>query len=203
MSDTASHATQAIAAEAARLIADDGLDYASAKAKAARALDIRRPTLPSDERVEEALREHLALFHADTQPGELRALRTVALRWMQRLAEHRPHLGGAVWRGTATRHSAVTIDLYTDDPKALPIELINRGLDPEVHSLSERQRDTAVLRVFDRVPGWHEPVAVHLAVRETDELRGALKPDSQGRTWRGGLTAVQGLLETPDTEPDR
>ena len=36
--------------------------------------------------------------------------------WMLRLAEFRPYVGGAVWRGTATRWSAVHLDLYCDDP---------------------------------------------------------------------------------------
>ena len=69
------------------------------------------------------MREHLALFCADTQPAELRALRGLALRWMQRLAEFRPHLSGAVWRGTATRLSSIHLDLYCDDPKAAEIAL--------------------------------------------------------------------------------
>ena len=45
---------------------------------------------------------------------------------MERLAEFRPHLAGAVWRGTATRLSAMHIDLYCDDPKAAEIALINQ-----------------------------------------------------------------------------
>ena len=53
---------------------------------------------------------------------------------MQRLAEFRPHLSGAVWRGTATRLSAVHIDLYCDDPKAAEIALINLGIDYDVVS---------------------------------------------------------------------
>jgi hypothetical protein len=52
----------------------------------------------------------------------------MALRWMQRLRPFRPHLGGAVWRGTATRLSAVFIDLYCDDPKSAEIELLNQGI---------------------------------------------------------------------------
>jgi exodeoxyribonuclease-3 len=41
------------------------------------------------------------------------------LRWMARLADFRPHLSGAVWRGTATRLSDVHLDLYCDDSKAI------------------------------------------------------------------------------------
>ncbi|MCE2657207.1 MAG: hypothetical protein LW854_03020 [Rubrivivax sp.] len=186
--------TEAIAHEAARLIAETGLDYASAKAKAARALDLRRPTIPSDEAVEAALREHIELFCAQTQPQELQALRQLALAWMERLGAHQPHLSGAVWRGTATRHSPISIDLYADDPKAVPIELLNRGVPHEVTTHDRGRRETTWLIVQDRIAAWSEPVAVQLAVRETDELRGALKPDSQGRSWRGALPAVRAMV---------
>lgn len=120
----AATSAEEIAAAAARLVADEGMEYAAAKRKAARALERhggRRTELPSNEQVEDQLREHLALFHADTQPAELRALRELALVWMERLAEFRPHLSGAVWRGTATRLSAVHLDLYCDDEKAIEI----------------------------------------------------------------------------------
>ena len=50
--------------------------------------------------VEDAVFEYIELFCADTQPAELRALRELALVWMERMAEFRPHLTGAVWLGT-------------------------------------------------------------------------------------------------------
>jgi hypothetical protein len=92
---------QAIAAEAARLIVDGGMEYGPAKHKAALALGLRRAEMPSNEHIEDAVFEHLALFCADTQPAELAALRGLARSWMLRLAAFRPYLAGAVWRGTA------------------------------------------------------------------------------------------------------
>src|SRR5262245_39689566 len=101
-------AAEEIASAAARLVVDEGMEYAQAKRKAARTFG-RHPrsgaVLPSNELVEDEVRSYLDLFCAHTQPGELRALREVALRWMLRLTELRPHLSGAVWRGTATRLS--------------------------------------------------------------------------------------------------
>lgn len=184
-----------IASIAARLVVDEGMEYAQAKRKAARSLG-RMPRggaeLPSNEQVEDEVRCHLALFCADTQPGELRALRELALRWMQRLAEFRPHLSGAVWRGTATRLSAIHIDLYCDDPKAAEIALINQGVaydsagDGDVHYLSLAQA----------CPALGEPVTLHLAVRDFDDQRGALRPDARGRSWRGDTAALQRLLQS-------
>lgn len=190
-----SHTTRAIAAEAARLIADNGLEYGQAKSKAARALGSRRAELPSNEEVEDALREHLLLFCGDSQPAELRALREIAAQWMARLAAWRPHLGGAVWRGTATRHSAVHIDLYCDDPKSAPIELLNRGIAHDLDSLDDGDEPVQVLTLSTPAAALGEPVTVHLYVRDADDLRGALRPDSRGRSWRGDLAALHQLLE--------
>ena len=103
---------QELAAVAARLVVEEGMEYSAAKRKAARDFGAR-PELPSNEQIEDAVREHIELFCADTQPAELQALREAALLWMGRLAEFRPHVSGAVWRGTATRLSSVHLDLYT------------------------------------------------------------------------------------------
>ena len=180
------------------------MEYGPAKSKAARTLarhgGPQRPELPSNEAVEAQVREWLALFHADTQPAELRALREVALSWMQRLVEFRPHLNGAAWRGTATRLSALHIDLYADDSKATEIALLNQGIDHDVHTLEQPgQPPLDVLSVASYSPALQDTVTVHLIVRDKDDLRGALKPDAQGQTWRGDTRALMGLMGLADT----
>lgn len=184
-----------VAAAAAALVADEGLEYAAAKKKAARALG-HRGELPSNEQLEDAVREHLAVFHAETQPDELRALRRLALDWMQRLARFRPHLSGAAWRGTATRQSALHIDLYCDDPKSAEIALLDLGLDFDVATLERPgQAPLDVLSVAAPLREWRDTVTIHLLVRDLDELRGALQPDARGRSWRGDAAALQRLLD--------
>lgn len=190
-----------IAAAAARLVVEEGAEYAAAKQRAARDLGRRggrAVELPGNEQLEDAVREHIALFCADEQPGELDALRQLARRWMQRLAGFRPHLAGAVWRGTATRRSAIHLDLYCDDPKAAQIELINAGVDFDSAQIDPPGRSgrepLQVLSLADRVPGWHEPVTLHLTLHDHDDLRGALRPDARGRTWRGDLAGLERLL---------
>ena len=189
-------ATARIAAEAARLVVETGMEYGPAKQKAARALGERRAVMPANEEVEDQVREYLALFCAETQPAELAALRRVAAEWMARLAEFRPHLAGAVWRGTATRHSAVHIDLYCDDSKAAEIALLNLGVGHDVDTLDGggRGEPVDVLTVAAPCPELGAPVTVHLFVRDFDDLKGALKPDARGRSWRGDLAALQALL---------
>lgn len=183
-----------IATSAARLVVDEGMEYAAAKRKAARDFGPRH-TLPSNEELEDAVREHIGIFCADTQPTELQALRDVALLWMQRLADYRPHLSGAAWRGTATRLSAVHVDLYCDDPKAAEITLINAGVNYDVGSLNRPGREPlCVLTVSSKSAALGEPVTVHLLLHDADDQRGALKPDARGRGWRGDIAALQRLL---------
>jgi hypothetical protein len=181
-----------LAAAAAALVVDEGMEYAAAKRKAARGLGVNKQ-LPSNEEVEDAVREHIAIFCADTQAAELQALREVALLWMQRLAEFRPHLSGAVWRGTATRLSAVHLDLYCDDPKAAEIALINAGVDYDVGALDKagRREPLNVLSVSSPSAALGEAVTVHLMLYDYDDQRGALKPDARGRPWRGDPAALQ------------
>jgi hypothetical protein len=190
-------AAEEIASAAARLVVDEGMEYGQAKRKAARVLGRRQrggAELPSNERVEDEVRAYLELFCADTQPDELRAMRRVALRWMQRLAEFRPHLSGAVWRGTATRLSSIHIDLYCDDAKGAEIALINLGVHYDVAG-NDGDAEVHYLSVAEHCAELDEHVTLHLAVRDLDAQRGALKPDTHGRSWRGDAVALQRLLD--------
>jgi len=187
-----------IAATAARLVVEEGLEYGPAKRRAARELDRRGRAardMPSNDELEDEVRAYLALFCADTHPAELAALRALAARWMQRLTEFRPHLGGAVWRGTATRRNDIHITLYCDDPKSCEISLIDRGVDYRV-GCAPGPRGVAVdvLSLSDDCPELGERVGVHLTVLDHDDLRGALKPDARGRTERGDFAALQQLI---------
>lgn len=190
-----------IAAAAARLVVDEGMEYAQAKRKALRSLGLgnaRQSQLPSNEQLEDQVREHIAIFCADTQPAELLALRELALVWMDRLAEFRPHLSGAVWRGTATRLSAIHLDLYCDDTKSAELALINHGVDYDVGSRPDpRGGQVDMLSIASRCAALGETVTLFLTVLDHDDLRGALKPDARGRSWRGDATALRRLLAEP------
>jgi hypothetical protein len=189
-----------VAAAAARLIVEEGMEYGPAKWRAAQALGggrLRSAELPDNLAVEDEVRAYLAMFCADTQPAELAALRKVAAEWMERLAEFRPHLAGAVWRGTATQHNDVTLQLFCDDPKSAEIALINLGGHFEVGSTTGfRGEAVDVLSVFSASPELGRSVTVHLAVHDHDDLRGALKPDTSGRPQRGNLSALRKLEES-------
>lgn len=196
--------TDEIATAAARLVVEEGMEYAHAKRKAARTLgrhSVRPAELPSNEAVEDEVRAYLAVFCADTQPKELAALRRLALSWMARLAEFRPHLTGAVWRGTATRLSNLHLDLFCDDPKSAEIGLINLGVDYDVDSRTRSGGEPEEVLVLDApCRELAESITLFLHVRDLDDLRGALKPDASGRTWRGDADALRRLLDAEEAQ---
>ncbi|WP_420996423.1 UDP-N-acetylmuramate--alanine ligase [Cupriavidus sp. 30B13] len=211
-----------IAQAAARMIAEDGADYASAKRKAARQLlgDVRvaGEWLPDNETVEAEVRAYQALFHSDSQPRILALLRRLALLAMRDLAGFRPYLAGAVLNGTATEHSDIYLQCFCDSPKDLTLHLLNAGVDfdtsesrhfagrGDVETLSflwkgqwPAQREARLLAGEVRAE-LGQPVGIHIALYDADDERGAVRADAGGRVARADLAAVQALvaLAAPD-----
>ena len=189
-----------IAAVAARMVAEEGLDYGAAKRRAVKQMGLPlRTALPDNSQVEVSLAEYIAWCCADTQPAELRALRALALVWMERLAPFRPHIGGAVWHGTATRNSDIYLQLFCDDPKSTEISLIDMNIRFEprtVTGFQGEQVDALSMHAFCAELGVH--VGVHLLIYDWDDLRGALKPDARGRRPRGDAPLLRALLHDGD-----
>lgn len=185
-----------IADVAARMVVEEGLEFGPAKRRAVKQMGLPgRTALPGNEEVEDAVQAYIALFCADTQPAELLALRRLALVWMERMVEFRPHLGGAVWHGWATRLSDVYIQLFCDDSKSAEIALIDHQVDYLPRTVTGFHGESVeALSVHAFCPELKEEVGVHLLVYDRDDVRGALRPDAKGRTPRGDLAAVRRLL---------
>ncbi|SAK82774.1 UDP-N-acetylmuramate--alanine ligase [Caballeronia pedi] len=195
-----------IAIAAARMIAEDGLDYATAKRKAARQVvgeaKIGGEFLPDNDQIEEEIRTYQAIFQGDTQPAVLRHMREVALDWMERLKPFDPYLTGAVLNGTAGEHSDVHLQCFCDNPKEVSIYLLNANVQYDVsetrHFAGRGYVET--LSFLHRVRG-DEPVGVHIALYGADDLRGAVRADGRGRLARANAAAVRALLDQPDVPP--
>lgn len=190
-----------ISAVAARLVVDEGLEYGAAKRRAVKQLGLpARSALPGNDEIESAVTEHIALFCAETQPRELLALRRLALTWMERLAAFRPHLGGAVWHGTATRLSDIYIQLFCDDSKSAEISLLDQRVNYVPRTVTGLHGESVeALSVHVFCPDLNEEVGLHLLIYDRDDQRGALRPDAKGRSPRGDLAAVRRLLH--DRQP--
>jgi len=191
-----------LAQAAACLVVEEGLEYAAAKRRAVKQLGMSaRTALPDNAAMDAAVREYIALFCADTQPAELAALRAIALTWMERLTAFRPHLGGAVWHGTATRHSDVYLQLFCDDPKAAEWALLDHRVEYHPGEVKGwRGEPVPVLTLRVRNEAFGQSALVHLMVYDLDGVRGALKPDAQGRKPRGDAAAVRQLLALDQSE---
>lgn len=189
---------QTIAIRAARLVAEEGMEYALAKRKAARDIlgNQRVPggVLPDNDEIEEEVRAYQALFQADTQPLHLLHLRRQALQLMERLSEFNPYLCGAVLNGTATQHSDIHLQLFCDSAKDVEIFLLNEGVEFEVgevpDALSGRRRTVETLHFMIRGATRD---GVQLTIYGTDDLRGALSGERRGD--RADHHAVRVLIE--------
>lgn len=191
----AAHARRAIAAQAARLIAEDGVaDFGSAKRKAARQLGFRESDgLPDNDEIEEALRSYQTLYQNSEQRARLLELRQTALSVMREFEAYSPYLAGPAWKGTASRGAGVDINLFTDLEKQVEMQLLNRGI---TYSTSERAHFNRSLN--RKVPVFSfevDDVMAHLVVYTRADERGAAKADTSGNTDRGNLTAVELLID--------
>ena len=190
-----------IAATAARMIAQDGADYSTARRKAARqVLGVDQPTpnlMPDNLQIEDEVRKYQALFGGAAQAERLLHLRQTALQVMDALAAFNPYLTGAVLNGTAGEHDDIHLQLFADSAKEVEIFLLNRNVDIDISEMPHFKG------------GRHDPVetvsfqwkqeTVHAELYEMNDLRGALKPRADGRLQRVDAAGLRALLNTDET----
>ncbi len=205
-----------VAAAAARLIADEGCDYAQAKRRAVRDLlgdgSDTRGAMPDNAEIEHELRRHLQLFAADTHPGLLTSLRCTAADLMARLAQFNPHLVGAVLNGTATEHSDIELHLFTDSAKDVEVFLMDAGIDFDVEGGADEGTPAALERLSFVTPTGGERaqargprVGVRLHVFDQDAIRfaprqkAASSPEFElhpvAASGRASLASLRQLIE--------
>ena len=185
-----------IAAAAARLVAQDGADYGSAKRKAARQVlgdtPSRPNVLPDNDMIEEQVRQYNALFLADSQPARLFQLRTIALQVMEALQQFHPLLSGPVLNGTAGPHDEIYLQLFAESAKEIHIFLLNKNV---LLDMSESPHFKGAR--YDAVETasflWKNE-GVHAALYELDDMRGALKAKADGKVLRTDITGLRSLL---------
>ena len=188
-----------IAAAAARLMAEDGIDdFALAKRKAARQLGASdTQSLPANDEVETELKAYQALYQGEEQRARIRELRAVALDAMRSLVVFNPYLAGAVLKGTAGRYADIDLQLFTDDQKAVEMFLVNQSLAYTVseqrHYCGDEPRAVPVLTVEWR------GVPLNLAVYASKDERSSLKATLSGRPIeRASLSTVSALVDSDD-----
>jgi hypothetical protein len=186
---------QRIAAVAARLMAEDGIDdFALAKRKAARQLGApATEALPGNDEVEAELEAYRALYQADEHPGRIAELRRIALDAMQAFERFSPYLTGPVLKGTAGPYAEIELQLFPESPKDVEIFLLERHLAFSTQEARRFSGDRAhAVSVFTLI--WEE-VPLKLSVFDPRDERLALKTSQAGRVMeRAGIAEVGALL---------
>lgn len=185
-----------IAAAAARLMAEDGIDdFALAKRKAARQLGApQSEALPGNDEVESELRAYRALYQAEEHPERIAELRRIALDAMLAFERFNPYLTGAVLKGTAGPYAEIELQLFPESPKELEIFLLERGMSFTTHEGRRFSGDRAhAMSVFSL--NWQE-APLKLSVFDPRDERVALKTSQAGRVMeRAGVAEVGALVQ--------
>ena len=189
-----------IALEAARLMSEHGIrDFHLAKRKAAERLGAGDDVaLPKNAEIEQALREHQRLFQGDEQPQHLRHLREIAREAMRFFTPFEPRLVGAVLDGTADKHSAVCLHVFSDPPEAVTTFLLEQRIPYEEQNRRLRMSHD-VQEEFPVLLFSADDVAIDLTVLPRDAIRQApLDRIDERPMRRATLAALEQLLgESP------
>ena len=199
--DAGSHAGELrrrIAVEAARLVSEQGIrDYHLAKRKAADRLGISaEAALPGNDELEDALREHQRLFEGDVQPQRLVVLREAAREALLFFSRFEPRLVGAVLDGSADRHSAICLHLFSDEAETVVNFLDEQGIPYEQQDRHVRltRDDTREFPAFQFSAG---TIPVDVTVLPLVFLRQApLDRSGEKPIQRASLAALDALIET-------
>jgi len=191
-----------IAAAAARLMAEDGIDdFALAKRKAAKQLGaLDSQALPGNDEIEAELRAYLALYQADEHPQRVAELREIALDAMRTLERFSPYLTGPVLKGIAGPYAEIELQLFPDSVKEVEIFLLDRNLSYATHEgkryAGDRAHAVSVLTL-----AWRG-VPLRLSIFDPRDERVALKTSQAGKVMdRAGIAEVGALLRDEPGAP--
>jgi hypothetical protein len=191
-----------IAAAAARLMAEDGIDdFALAKRKAAKQLGaLDSQALPGNDEIEAELRAYLALYQADEHPQRVAELREIALDAMRTLERFSPYLTGPVLKGIAGPYAEIELQLFPDSVKEVEIFLLDHNVPYATHEgkryAGDRAHAVSVLTLTWR------GVPLRLSIFDPRDERVALKTSQAGRVMdRAGIAEVGALLRNEPAPP--
>jgi hypothetical protein len=198
------HIRQMIAQQAARMMAEDGInDFAYAKKKAGRQLGVSESSaLPTNAEIEEEIRLYHNIYNADEQPLELAKLRKAALMTMQLFARFNPHLTGSVLDGTAGKFAQTNIHLFADSAKDVEIFLLSQQIpfnsSEKSYRVSDKPSKDKKEKVRKTVPVFTLETELGLqkiSVFDVDDMRVAVKRTVDGsNAERADISDLQALL---------
>jgi hypothetical protein len=193
-----------IAAAAARLMAEDGIDdFALAKRKAARQLGaVDTQSLPRNDEIEAELRAYRELYQAEDHPQLIGELRRIALDAMKALEQFSPYLTGPVLKGIAGPYAEIDLQLFPDSAKDVEIFLLDRNITFSTQEgrrySGDRSRAVSLISLV-----W-QGVPLRLAVFDPRDERVALKTSQAGKVIeRAGIAEVGAILSDDNAPKNR
>ena len=186
-----------IAAAAARIMAEDGIDdFALAKRKAARQVGAEdTQALPANDEIEAELRAYRALYQPSEHPERIAQLRRIAFDAMRELRGFNPYLTGAVLTGLAGRYAEIDLQLFPESAKEVEIFLLDRNL-PYSTSEGRRYSGDRAHAVTLLSLTW-QGAPLRLSIFDPRDERLALKTTQAGKVMeRAGIAEVGALIST-------
>jgi hypothetical protein len=184
-----------IAAAAARIMAEDGVDdFALAKRKAARQLGAAETeALPANDEVESELRAYRALYQPEEHSQRIAELRGIAFDAMRAFERFSPYLTGPVLKGTAGPYAEIELQLFPESAKEVEIFLLEQRIPYATHEGRRFSGDRAhAMSVLSLT--W-QGAALKLSVFDPRDERLTLKTSQAGRVMdRAGIAEVGALL---------
>jgi hypothetical protein len=192
------HLRSAVAQEAARLMAEHGIqDFRIAKRKAAERYGVfDGAVLPKNTEIEAALMSHQRLFGGAGHAHSLHQQRQVAIEAMQLLEKFEPRLVGAVLAGSATEFADIQLHVFSDNAEAVYMHLLDRRFEYEVFERRMRMSPDREIQVPTvRFQMGDETVEVFVFSR--DGIRQSPASPVDGRPMRrADLREVRGIMTT-------
>jgi len=187
-----------VSIEAAKLLAEGFVrDYHAAKIKAAKNLGFSDSfDLPTNREIEDELKLNQAMFDANGHDATIYSLRKQALEAMNMFEKYTPRLAGPVFDGTATQYSPIEIQVFSDSPKDMVINLLdlNVPFDTEDRKVRLSKNDTKLVPVFCFGMGDFE---VEVTVLPPNSLRQSpLSPVSGAPMERASIKNLIKMLES-------
>src|SRR5436190_9530099 len=190
-----------IAAAAARLMAEDGIDdFALAKRKAARQLGAAETeSLPRNDEIEAELRAYRALYQADEHPQLIDELRRLALDAMRAFERFSPYLTGPVLKGIAGPYAEIDLQLFPDSAKDVEIFLLDQNVPFTTQEARRYSGDQP--RAVSLISLLWQGVPLRLAIFDPRDERLSLKTSVAGRAIeRAGIAEVGAILSSQTTD---
>lgn len=193
---------QEIAMAAARLIAEEGLDYPSAKNQAIKTVlggqALAKNRLPNDQDIQNEVRAYQALFQAEHQPQELAELRAVAAEFMGKIPMFEPIIYGAAVNGTGSALSDIHLLAFSDDEKEIDYWLFNQHIQAEPCNDALLAGKSFPALAFQWKKRWFQ-----LGVASPVQRRGLLKrKETQTPPFQTDLAGLLALIRDSNPAPN-